>query len=117
MMIFDGKNLNPEWVKGEVPGTYYGQSEKGWIDCELFKGWLSRHVFTHAVAGRPLLIPKRGTGNGSLQPKRKGWMPTNRSHSRICDGHFVFWYVDHSAPGLDKAQVGQLISLLSILCL
>ena len=62
------------------------------------------------------LIPKRGTGNGSLQPKRKGWMPTNRSHSRICDGHFVFWYVGRSAPGLDKAQVGLLISLLSILC-
>lgn len=39
-----------------MPGTYYGLSEKGWIDHELFKGWLGRHFYTHVVAGCPLLL-------------------------------------------------------------
>ena len=61
MVIFDANNLNPEMVKGEAPGTHYSLSEKGWIDHhELFKGWLSRHFLTHAVAGRPLLLQLDG---------------------------------------------------------
>ena len=30
MVIFEGKRLNPEWTKGEVPCTLYGMSDKGW---------------------------------------------------------------------------------------
>ena len=29
MIIFEGKRLNPEWTKGEVPCTLYGMSDKG----------------------------------------------------------------------------------------
>ncbi|XP_065894182.1 uncharacterized protein [Dysidea avara] len=36
-IIFDAKNLNMEWTRGEVPGTTYGLSDSGWIDTELFK--------------------------------------------------------------------------------
>ena len=36
MVIFRGEKLNPEWTKGEVPGTLYGMSDSGWIDQELF---------------------------------------------------------------------------------
>ena len=40
MIIFEGKYLNHEWTIGEVPGTIYGMSEKGWTDQELFMLWL-----------------------------------------------------------------------------
>lgn len=29
ILIFEGKRLNPEWIKGEVPDTLYGMSEQG----------------------------------------------------------------------------------------
>ena len=41
-----------EWREGEVPGTSYGLSNKGWVDTELFRGWLTEH----AVGVRPLLV-------------------------------------------------------------
>ena len=45
-----------EWRKGEVPGTSYGLSNKGWVDTELFRGWLTDHFLEQAVGGRPLLV-------------------------------------------------------------
>ena len=32
MVIFEEKNLNHDWTLGEVPGTFYGMSNKGWTD-------------------------------------------------------------------------------------
>ena len=45
---------SPAWRSPQ--GTYYGLSEKGWIDRELFKAWLGRHFLTNAVAGHSLLL-------------------------------------------------------------
>ena len=36
MVIFDGKNHNYLWMIGEVPETFYGMSNKGWMDQEFF---------------------------------------------------------------------------------
>lgn len=55
-IIFDNKQLNPLWTRGEVLGTRYGLSKNGWTDQELFKGWLKEHFLKHAVKGRPLLL-------------------------------------------------------------
>ena len=55
-VIFDAKNLNHAWTTGEVPGTTYGTSQKGWVDTELFKGWLTNHFLQFAVSARPLLL-------------------------------------------------------------
>ena len=55
-VIFDTKGLNREWTKGEVVGTRYGLSAKGWVDTELFKEWLVKHFITHAAGGRPLML-------------------------------------------------------------
>ena len=41
LVIFDLKNLQQQLTEGEVPGTLYGLSEKGWIDADLFNGWLT----------------------------------------------------------------------------
>lgn len=56
-VIFDAKHLNHDWTDGEVPGTTYGLSSNGWIDSELFHGWLVDHFLKHAVSARPLLLP------------------------------------------------------------
>ena len=55
-VIFDAKRLNMQWRKGEVIGTAYGLSQKGWVDSELFRGWLSEYFLVHAVGARPLLL-------------------------------------------------------------
>ena len=55
-VIFDAKNLNHDWTDGEVPGTTYGTSQKGWVDTELFKVWLTDHFLQFAVSARPLLL-------------------------------------------------------------
>ena len=55
-VIFDAKSLNKEWTKGEVPGSTYGMSSKGWVDTELFRDWLTDHFVQFAVGARPLLL-------------------------------------------------------------
>lgn len=40
-VIFDAKNLNHDWTAGEVPVTTNGTSQEGWVDTELFKGWMT----------------------------------------------------------------------------
>ena len=56
MVIWDRKNLPPELAVGEVPGTIYGLSSKGWIDQELFNLWFSKHFLRYAPPVRPLLL-------------------------------------------------------------
>jgi len=55
-IIFDAKNLNIEWTKGEVPGTTYGLSDSGWMDMQLFKDWLIKHFLCHVGSSRPVLL-------------------------------------------------------------
>ena len=45
MVILDRKTLPPYFTEGEVPGTGYGLSTKGWIDQELFDGWFTITTF------------------------------------------------------------------------
>ena len=56
MVIFEGKRLNPEWTKGEVPDTLYGMSDKGWTDMELFKEWMTSIFLPHIPPARPVLL-------------------------------------------------------------
>ena len=55
-IIFDRKTLNPELTTGEIPGTIYGLSSKGWINQELFMGWFYRHFIPSVPSIRPLLL-------------------------------------------------------------
>ena len=45
-----------EMTAGEVPGTFYGLSEKGWMDGELFEEWFKHHFLVHAPPAQPLLL-------------------------------------------------------------
>ena len=42
IIIFEGKYFNHQWTTGEVPGTYYGMSDKGWTDQTLAEQPLSQ---------------------------------------------------------------------------
>ncbi len=48
--------LHPDMTKGELPGTIYGLSSKGWIDQELFHVWFESHFMRYAPPIRPLLL-------------------------------------------------------------
>ena len=56
MVIFDRKSLKPEMTVGEVPGTFYGLSESGWMDSELFEEWFKNHFLLHIPPVRPILL-------------------------------------------------------------
>ncbi len=56
MVIFEGKRLNPEWTKGEVPCTLYGMSDKGWTDMELFSYWMKDLFLPSIPPARPVLL-------------------------------------------------------------
>ena len=57
MVIFDRKCLRPEHTKGEIPGrTFYGLSDSGWIDGELFEDWFQWHFLCHVPLQQPLLL-------------------------------------------------------------
>ena len=60
MVVFEGRYLNYQWTIGEVPGTYYGMSGKGWSDQELFQHWLKDHFLKYAVSQRPLFLMMDG---------------------------------------------------------
>ena len=52
-VIFDRKTLNSQLTIGEVPGTLYGLSRKGWIDKSLFSDWFINHFIP---SSRSLLL-------------------------------------------------------------
>ena len=56
LVIFNRKTLPMELARGEVPGTCYGLSEKGWITRDIFQSWFIDHFLIYAPATRPLLL-------------------------------------------------------------
>lgn len=55
-IIYAAKQINPLWTRGEVSGSRYAVSDKGWVDQELFNYWLKEHFLENAVSHRPLLL-------------------------------------------------------------
>ena len=56
-VIFQRKTMNYDLTKGEVPGTLYGLSDKGWITQKLFLHWFHNHFLTYIPAKkRPVLL-------------------------------------------------------------
>ena len=56
MVVWDRKTLTPKLAEGEVPGTIYGLSPKGWMDQELFDLWFTRHFLQFIPRVRPVLL-------------------------------------------------------------
>lgn len=60
MVIWDRKTMAPALAHGEVPGTIYGMSPKGWMDQDLFHLWFTHHFLRYASGERPLLLISYG---------------------------------------------------------
>ena len=55
-IIFARESYHPHLSRGEVPGTLYGFSPKGWMTQELFYQWFKQHFLKYAPGTRPLLL-------------------------------------------------------------
>ena len=56
-VIFQRKTMNYQLTIGEVPGTLYGLSEKGWITQKLFLHWFHHHFLAYIPAKkRPVIL-------------------------------------------------------------
>ena len=56
MIIWDRKTLNALLAEGEILGTIYGLSSKGWIYGVLFEQWFARHFLRYVPSSRPILL-------------------------------------------------------------
>ena len=110
MVIYDAKNLNHAWTASEVPGTKYGLSDKGWINIDLFEGWLVEHFLEHAVSARPLLLLL----DGHVTHYQPGVIRLARSHgvSILC----LPPHTTHETQPLDCGVFAPLKAHWSLVC-
>ena len=55
MHIYPGVRFGYNPLEGGVAGAYFGKSPNGWIDTELFYGWIANH-FACQVKVRPVVL-------------------------------------------------------------
>ena len=56
MVVWARKTMNTALSIGEVPGSVYGLTEKGWMTAKVFHKWFKRHFLRYASAVRPLIL-------------------------------------------------------------
>ena len=56
MVLWARKKMNPDLAVGEVPGTVYGLTAKGWMTAVIFKKWFRRHFLRYASAAQPIIL-------------------------------------------------------------
>ena len=56
MHVFPGERFHCNPVEGGVYGSYMGRSSNGWMDSDLFYGWLSNHFVNWIPPARPALL-------------------------------------------------------------
>ena len=56
IIIYDTNITQHIWTQGEVPGSEYRITEKGWIITELFESWFNDLLLPNAVSAHPLLL-------------------------------------------------------------
>lgn len=56
LIIWKRKKMTPDMATGEIPGTQYAFSDKGWMNGSIFFSWFKKHFLRYAPASRPLLL-------------------------------------------------------------
>lgn len=56
MHIFPGQRFRSNPLEGSVHGAYLGRSPSGWMDSELFHGWLRNHFTNSIPPARPVVL-------------------------------------------------------------
>ena len=47
-VVYQGKNVYPEWCEGGIEGSCFNSSSSGWFDQDSFKDWFEKLFFaTH----------------------------------------------------------------------
>lgn len=54
------EKFNHALSEGEVPDTFYGMSDLGWMDQELFASWFTCHFLKHAESSGPVMLILNG---------------------------------------------------------
>ena len=55
LIIFKGKNMQSSYRgKSALPNTFYGISENGWMDSDIYADWFEKFLESHPI--RPLLL-------------------------------------------------------------
>ena len=63
MMIYPRKRCVPENVKeGALPGTFFANSENGWMNTQLYLEWFN-FFLSHIPPARPVLLVQDGHGS------------------------------------------------------
>ena len=105
MVIFDAKKLNHAWTANKVPGTKYGLSNKGWINTDLFEGWLVEHLsFDYAVPALPLLLLL----DGHVMHYQPGVLRFARAH-----GVNILCLLSHTTHEMQPLDCGEFVPLMS----
>lgn len=55
-IIFDRVTWNTRLAEGEIPGSLYGLSKKGWMNSELFHLWFANHFLKYIPSTRPIIL-------------------------------------------------------------
>ena len=56
MTIFPGKRFRYNPMEDCLPGSYFGSSDNGWINTEIFYGWLANHFIQSIPPKRPVIL-------------------------------------------------------------
>lgn len=97
MLIFPGKNFHYNPLDG-FEDAFFGKSERGWIDSELFANWLEA-VFVPHVANKKKPVLLLVDGHSSHQSLRA---------SKICseNGIILYCLLQHASHILQPLDVG-----------
>ena len=55
-IIFDRVTWNTKLADGEIPGSLYGLSKRGWMNSELFTCWFTDHFLKYIPSTRPIIL-------------------------------------------------------------
>lgn len=57
-VVFQGKNLYPEWVENGPPGTHFNRTDSGWFDTDVFEEWFTSVALPYfrRIDGKKVLI-------------------------------------------------------------
>ena len=56
MHIFPGERFRSNPLEGAVHGAYLGRSPSGWMDSDLFYGWIEGHFTKNIPPARPVVL-------------------------------------------------------------
>ncbi len=100
--VYPGQRINSQWTQDSVPETYFSVTDKGWMETDVFYGWIANRFLKQIPPLRPIVLLLDG----------------HESHidihvSKICaeNGVLLFCLPPHCSHVLQPLDVGFFSSL------